>query len=296
MEHLLIRGKNLDNPILLFLHGGPGMPMMYMAHKFQKKLEEDFIVVQWDQRSSGKSFKEGQSAETINVRQYMDDAKFVVEHIKKRFNKEKVILAGHSWGSYLGTLLISEDPSSYLAYVGIGQVVDDKLALEIQREFLENSARAQQDEKSLAAIQEKGTAVYEDYLFKYGGELKHHKSFMPFVWAGLKSPEYTWKEVFKVAKGSSFASAKMKYNVIEGSILENSLFSFELPVFYFTGKQDYTTPFALIEDYFEKVEAPHKEMVWFQESSHFPFFEEPMAFHNAMLDVKAYLKQTAAIN
>ena len=281
----------MNNPVLLFLHGGPGMPMMYMAHKFQEQLEDNFVVVQWDQRSSGKSFKKDLDKETINVRQYLDDAKVVVELLKKRFNKDKIILAGHSWGSYLGTLLMSEDAHSFHAYVGIGQVVDDQLSQEIQKEFLENTARERDDLKALSEIQEKGVAVYENYLFKYGGELKNHKSFMPFVWAGLGSPEYTWKDVFSVAKGSSTASAHMKYNVINGSLLKNAMFNFDIPVFYFTGKHDYTTPFSLVEQYYNQVNAPHKQMFWFENSSHFPFFEEPEAFAAAMLEVKNYLKK-----
>ncbi len=295
-QHLLIRGKNMNNPILLFLHGGPGMPMMYMAHEFQKKLEEDFMVVHWDQRSSGKSFKKDLSAETINVRQYLNDAKVVIENLRERFAGNKFILAGHSWGSYLGTLLISENPDRFDAYVGIGQVVDDSIALVMQKDFLEARAVERQKEKEITELREKGTAVFEKYLFKYGAELKDSKSFMPFIWSGLKSPEYTWGDVFKVPQGSSTASARMKYNVIDGSLLEEEIFDFQIPVFYFTGKFDYTTPFPLIEDYYSKVTAPYKEFVWFENSAHFPFFEEPDEFYRAMKAIKNFLNQNGAIS
>ncbi len=289
-QHLLIRTQDIKNPVLLFLHGGPGMPMMYMAHKFQEELESEFTVVQWDQRASGKSYRSDIDAEKIRVSQYLSDARVVVDYLREKFDKDKIILAGHSWGTYLGTLLIYEDPSPYHAYVGIGQVVDGEDELAFQRKFLESEAQKRKDKKAQEELAEYGEAIFEKYLFKYGGELKHKKSYWPFIWAGLGSPEYSIGDIGKVAKGSSFCSAHMTYDVIDKSLMDEEIYRFDLPVYYFTGTNDYTTPFELIEAYHDKVQAPTKKLVWFTKSAHFPFFEEPEKFAIEMLEIKKALK------
>jgi hypothetical protein len=39
-QYILIRGNDSSLPVVLFLHGGPGMPAMYLAHFFQRELEK----------------------------------------------------------------------------------------------------------------------------------------------------------------------------------------------------------------------------------------------------------------
>ena len=95
-QWVLIRSHNVDNPILLFLHGGPGSAEMGFAHKYERKLEEDFIFVNWDQRGAGKSFSKRIPKENMNIEQFVSDAHKLILDLMKRFKKEKIILAGHS--------------------------------------------------------------------------------------------------------------------------------------------------------------------------------------------------------
>ncbi len=111
------------------------MPMMYLSHRFQRDLEKNFNVVHWDQRLAGKSFKKAFDAKEIRVSQYLSDAQVVIEYLRQKFNQKQVLLAGHSWGSYLGILLASKHPDLFSAYIGIGQVVDDPQALSLQKNF-----------------------------------------------------------------------------------------------------------------------------------------------------------------
>lgn len=282
-QHLLIRGKNRNNPVLLFLHGGPGMPMMYLSHKFQRTLEDDFVVVHWDQRLAGKSFKKEFNREKIRVSQYLSDAQVVVEYLLTKLRKKKIFLAGHSWGSYLGVLLASEHPEFFSAYIGIGQVVNDQQALELQNDFLQSQAVKTGDKKAQDRLSE-GTSWYEYYLFKYGAELKNHKSFWPLVWAGLGSKEYSIKDVLNVKNGSSTSSKLMIYDETRNLMTDRS--QFEIPVFFFMGVADMVTPLSQAQDYLEVIHAPFKQMIIFDASAHFPFFEEPQLFSKHLIQIK----------
>ena len=112
-QSVLIRGKDNSNPILLFLHGGPGMPMMYLSHSFQSDLEKEFIVVQWDRRGAGKSYNKNIDPSTITDEQYYEDTLSLISVLKTRFNTEKIFLVGHSWGTYLGSILANKNPELF---------------------------------------------------------------------------------------------------------------------------------------------------------------------------------------
>ena len=275
---VLIRSKNRNNPILLFLHGGPGMPMMYLAHEFQRPLEENFTVVQWDRRGAGKTYSRNKpTVESMNVRQIVDDAYALIDTLKTRYHQDKIILVGHSFGTYLGSIMVNERPELFKAYVSIGQVVDNEKSIAIQERFIREQAQKNKREDILAALAKPEKPNFESWLFEFGGELKNSKSYFPFIWSGMQAPEYTLPEVLDVAEASSFSSFHMKYNVLKGSILDE-IREYQVPVYFFTGTFDYTTPYELVEAYFDLISAPEKEMVYFNNSAHFPFFEEPERF------------------
>lgn len=276
-QWILIRGHNRSHPLLLFLHGGPGMPMMYMAHKFQRNLEDRFVCVQWDQRGAGKSYNKNIPIETMTVEQMLSDGYDLIQMLRQRFQQPKIYLVGHSWGSYLGMLMINRHPELFHAYVGVGQVVHEQKAREITAGFLRETAQAINNSDALKELEQFGPAIHEKWLFKFGGELYGETSFMPFIWTGLKAQEYGLMDTFKVSKGSNFSSRHMQYDAIPGQLADH-VKKVSVPVYFFTGRYDYNTPFDLIEWYYEILDAPFKQMVWFDKSAHFPFFSEPEEF------------------
>jgi pimeloyl-ACP methyl ester carboxylesterase len=276
-QWILIRGEDRTHPVLLFLHGGPGMPMMYLAHTFQRPLEEHFVCVQWDQRGAGKSYSSDIPPETLTVTQILADALELIDMLRARFGKEKIFLAGHSWGSYLGMQLVARHPDKIKAYIGIGQVVDEARAQEMAADFLRRKAIETGDQEALLELDTRGPAVFEKWLFKYGAALYGKTGYAPFIWAGLKAPEYGLFDIRKVARGSSFSSRHMEYDALSGPLIDN-VTEVKVPVVFFAGRHDYTTPSELVKEYLGRLKAPLKRMVWFERSAHFPFFSESEKF------------------
>jgi pimeloyl-ACP methyl ester carboxylesterase len=282
-QYILIRGNDSSLPVLLFLHGGPGMPAMYLAHAFQRELEEEFVVVQWDRRAAGKSYREDISS-TLTTEQLVADTVELTNGLRARFRQDKIYLVGHSWGTYLGMLVIARHPELYRAYVGIGQLARSSPIAAIQDEYIRQSARRMGDQEAIKELEEKGASVRETLLFKFGGEIHNAKSFMPLLLSGLAAPEYSLRDARNIPRGVSLYSRNFVYNSISGELMD-VITRVEIPVYFFTGRYDYTDPFTLTEQYFSTIHAPEKHIVWFEESAHFPFYEEPVGFARQMRDV-----------
>jgi pimeloyl-ACP methyl ester carboxylesterase len=258
--------------------------MMYLAHKFQRPLEEHCVCVQWDQRGSGKSFSKKVPVESMNVEQILSDAADLSKRLREKFDKEKIYLVGHSWGTYIGMLLVDRHPELFEAFVSVGQVVDEKRSREIADSFIKQEAQKRGKEKALDEMAKDPDGFREKWLFEFGGELYGETSYVPFIIAGLKSPEYGLFDILRVAQGSSFSSQHMVYNSIKGPIFQ-TIRSVDIPVYFFIGRHDYTTPFELVKLFYEQLKAPRKMLVWFENSAHFPFYEEPQLFTQKMVNV-----------
>jgi pimeloyl-ACP methyl ester carboxylesterase len=282
-QYVLIRGNDASLPVLLFLHGGSGMPAMYLAHAFQRELEKEFVVVQWDRRAAGKSYREDINS-TLTTEQLVADTVELTDMLRARFHQDRIYLVGHSWGTYLGMLVIARHPELYHAYVGIGQLARSSPIPRIQDEYIRQSARRIGDQDAIKELEEKGASVRETLLFKFGGEIHSAKSFMPLLLTGLAAPEYSLRDARNIPKGVSLYSRNFVYDSISSELMD-VVTQVEIPVYFFTGRYDYTDPFTLTEQYFSAINAPEKHIVWFEESAHFPFYEEPAAFARQMRGV-----------
>jgi pimeloyl-ACP methyl ester carboxylesterase len=292
---VLIRGKRNDNPVLLFLHGGPGMPLMYLAHHFQRPLENDFTMVQWDRRGAGKSYDPNLPLESLSVSQLIADTHELTNLLRQRFGQDKIYLAGHSWGTYLGMWVIQRYPELFHAYIGIGQLTtrghDSPEIAEIQDRFVRLQAEQRGDQKTLKELADgHGEALRETHLFRFGGEIRGATSMWPLLWIGLRAPEYTLAEAARLGQASSFVARNLRYDITDERLID-AVREVQIPIFFFTGRYDYTDPFELTEQYFKLIQAPHKELVWFENSAHFPFLEEPDRFAEEMRRIKGKLNR-----
>lgn len=290
-QWVLIRGHDRDSPVLLFLHGGPGMPAMFLAHAFQRRLEREFVVVHWDRRGAGKSFDAASDRTGLSVSRTLEDTYELTRILRTRFGQDRIYLVGHSWGSYLGLLAVREHPEYYLAFVGTGQMAGDRgqVAAE-RREFLVRAAAETGDPELRARLAAPLVEVTEDDLFRYGGELHAARNFLPILMTGLRAPEYTLRDIANVKKGSDLVGREMKYDV-EPKPLEGEIPALEVPVFFLLGRHDFNTPSRLAAEYLNRLSAPLNGLVWFERSAHFPFFEEPKRFRAEMLRIDGQVRE-----
>lgn len=292
-QWILIRSHNEDNPLLLFLHGGPGSAEMGFAHKYERKLEEHFIFVNWDQRGAGKSFNKKIPKESMNIEQFVSDAHELILDLMKRFKKEKIILMGHSWGSILGVLLVQRYPELFSAYVGIGQVTNLTDNEMISYQFTLHEAKKRGNKKAEKELLKLQPPYFSDikqlnkqrkWLNKFGGALYNQTSILPLLKTILGAPEYTIRDIIRFVQGTVFTLETLWEEIIKEIDLPKDAKKFSMPVYFILGKHDYNTPFELAEEYFTKLQAPKKELIWFEKSAHSPNFEEPEKFDEVMIE------------
>lgn len=282
-QWILVRGDP-NKPLVLFLHGGPGMPMMWMAHRIQRPLEDEFLLVHWDQRGAGKSFADPPPIASMTDEQILADALQLIRLLQERYGKDRVLLVGHSWGSYIGTVLAARHPELLHAYVGIGQVTGSAVSDSVTEAWLRHRAREAGEPEALGELDARGEAAYEKWLFRFGGEIRDATNYLPFIWTGLKAPEYGLGDVARVGRGSGWSSEHMREIAVEGPLSE-TVTCLAVPVRLFLGRTDYVTPSSLALDWLRSLRSPSKRAVWFEASAHFPHYEEPEAFTTALRDV-----------
>ena len=127
--------------------------------------------------------------------------------------------------------------------------------------------------------------MYEKWLFKFGAELHKDTSYRAFVKEGMRSPEYSLFDALKIGKGSQFCSQHIQYKMIESTI-EEEITEYHIPCFFLVGEYDMTTPTSLISSYYDSINAPLKEIHWFDQSAHFPFYEEKELFSKTLIQIK----------
>lgn len=289
-QWVLARGNNKDNPILLFLHGGPGLPMMPFHQHFQSGIEEKYIVVHWDQRGTGKSYSEDIPSESMNLSQILSDAHQLVCILKQRFCKDKIYLAGHSWGSILGINLINLYPEDFCGFVSIGQVVDYSKSLNISRDFALGEAKIQGCQEAINELSGVGEAPVNDdtklsmilkNVRRFGGNMHKEVNFLSIA---KNCKEYTESDLNNVSKGLNFSDKYLWNEVISANVM-NTFVDIKVPIYFFCGKYDYMTPTVLIEEYYKKINTKLKRIVIFENSAHFPYIEEPNKFAEEIVKI-----------
>jgi len=256
---------------------------MFLAHAFQRELERDFVVVHWDRRGAGKSFRAQSRTPGLSVSQTLADTHELTRSLRERFGQPRIYLVGHSWGSYLGLLAVQGHPEYHAAFVGTGQMAGTRNEEQtLRREFLYRAAKEAGDSELQLRAADASAEITEDDLFRSGGELYASRTFWPILRTGLGAPEYTLRDVLNVKRGADLVGREMKYDIVPRPS-EGEIQTIDVPVFFFLGRHDFNTPSQLAAEYLDRLDAPLKGLVWFEQSAHFPFFEEPSRFHREML-------------
>ncbi|MCC5929700.1 MAG: alpha/beta hydrolase [Cyclobacteriaceae bacterium] len=292
-QSLLVRGQNTKNPFLLILHGGPGYPFYPdISEEYPYlQLEHLFNVVYWEQRGTGKSFSSRISRKSMNTARFVKDIKEVVDFISDNFHQDKIYLWGHSWGSNIGVKYASLYPETLYAYFGTGQSVNPLRNEKNAYEVMLRNAKMYDDKKMLKDLLEIDTTDYQvrdalkvrDWMYKYGGI--EYKIRFKQAYGGkselnriVKTPEYSFFDIFNIAKKPYFSGQHL-WKDMQKIDLETQVPEVNLPVYFLLGRHDLIVSSEIAAEYFQILEAPEgKTLVWFEESAHRPFAEEPQKF------------------
>lgn len=286
-QGMFVESRDTTNPVLLFLHGGPGMPTHFLANRYPTGLEEDFTVVWWEQSGAGLSYAAA-SPETLTVEQLISDTIAVTNYLRNRFGQEKIYLMGHSWGSFLGIQVAARAPELYHAYIGVGQVSyqlkSEMLAYDYMLEQYKqhgNTRMVRRLEAAPVTLNDPLPVSYD--LLRDGamhslgiGTTRDMKSvitgiFLPSWFAR----EYTLGEKIDLWRGK-FRSKAILWDAFIGTDLNKQVTALALPLYFLHGQYDYTASYAAAKAYFQSLNAPLKGFYTFENSAHSPMHEEPL--------------------
>jgi len=274
-QWITIRAKDKDKPVLLYLGiGGPGAGGFPATQMNLKPLEDHFVVVNWDQPGTGKSYK-AVDINTLTVQRFIDDAHELTGILKERFHREKIYVLGLSWGTILGTKLVQQYPDDYYAYVGTGQMVNttenDQIGYRLALELTAKEADRKLMEKLTSYGEPPYTgegmalkyAAYNNVLFDYMGSTNLQTVLLV---APQFAREYGIVDKINFGRGliESFAVVYPKLQDLDFCKQASVL---EVPMYFVVGKNDVNAVASLVEDYYKVLQAPYKELIWV-ESGH----------------------------
>ncbi|MGL6173685.1 MAG: alpha/beta fold hydrolase [Cellulosilyticaceae bacterium] len=300
-QYVQIRGEDRDNPVIVFLHGGPGNTISHLAYQYQTDLESQYTFVNWDQRGSGRTYYKNLNLNVqsqLSTKILLNDLDELIDYIRDELNQEQVIIMGHSWGTLLGSQYALAHPDKVLAYVGIGQVVslkegyvysankaiekaqeqgDNKMAeqLEVTKNIFSNTNTLEVFDFNNFIKMQQATMRYN----MYEGQMSNFK----MVWMMITSPELSFEEIkwfFKTSNPTNLVA-------LQGPLLSDCFFElnlndfssqYSMPVYYISGEYDVSTPIELVEEYYNSIEAPTKSIIRMPNTGHLPFFDDPQGF------------------
>ena len=287
-QWVTIKGEN-SKPIVLFIHGGPGSPISPYSDILYKEWEKDFIIVQWDQRGTGKTFGRNAPKEItpeylksnpLTLEQMTTDGLELSEFLLKHLNKQKLILFGTSWGSALGVMMATKRPDFFYAYIGHSQIVNPVIDSALYDKVY-HTAQNTRDTASLVILNTIGKLPYDKA--KYVGQLlrivkkyeRANSTPAPNSWFVMAAEYDNPKDNQNRSDGDDYSfvnftgdkrlgveSMSSKINFL------NDHFDFKIPVYLIQGSEDLLTPKEKTKKYFDKIKAPKKKYFLLPQTAH----------------------------
>ncbi|RRB18109.1 alpha/beta fold hydrolase [Larkinella knui] len=291
-QWLLIRGQDRTKPVLLFLHGGPGLPELSML--VGHELEKHFVVVNWDQRGAGKSysaevFQKQSGNQPFTTDTFVEDAAQVSRYLARQFHQPKIYLMAHSWGTFLGVLVVKKHPELFRALFCISQIARQLEAEQRSYDWVVQQARQHHASRQVNQLLKQGRPPYPpeawlDYLMwqrelvaSYGGGMYKAHFYPLFIRSILECREYTLMDKIHYGLGAR-ESVRYLWPEVVATDLGVVAPDLKVPYYLFQGIHDYQTPYPVAKRYFSRLKAPRKKLFTFTESAHSPIFEEPARF------------------
>ena len=290
-QGMFIRGKDIKNPVLLFVHGGPSFPEYFLVDKYPVGLEDHFTVCYWEQRGGGISYTPEVTLESMTLEQLASDAIGVTKYLCDRFKKEKIYILAHSGGTAFAIQAVESHPQLFYAYIGIAQITRQAESEKLGYKYMMNQYLANGNSKMVAELKKYPILENDSLILPFLNSVLRDKAqhelgigtmhnmrsiikdvFLP-VWT---CRAYTLKEKYNIwkAKFSFMPRSGLRYQILNLD-LPVKIPGLEIPVYFFSGKYDLTVNNELSKEYLKKIEAPVKGFYTFTESAHSPMFEEP---------------------
>jgi pimeloyl-ACP methyl ester carboxylesterase len=295
-----IRGKDVTKPVLLFLAGGPGGSQLVTARRALAGLEDHFVVINWEQPGAGKSF-DAVDRSTLTPERYIADARALVLYLQQRFGQEKVYVLGESWGSALGIMVAQRYPELFHAFIGTGQMVAFLENDLICYEFALQLAQERGDTQKVEQLKRQGPPPYyeSDVALKSATYLMDTFAYMNANPAIADNGFNTFQDLAGSEYGlydkvNWFRGVLDTFGVVYPQLWDvdfrTQAAQLEVPVYFLIGRHDVNAPPQLTEEYYQLLDAPHKELIWFEHSGHNPWVHESARFVDVM--VNTVLAQT----
>ncbi len=297
-QSVKVRGEDKNNPVMIYLHGGPGFPLFPVdqTNGVMRELEKHFTMVYWEQRGTGGSFSWRLPKKSLSVQCFVDDTKELVEYLQDLLDVEKVFLWGHSWGSSFGAIFASQHPGMLHAYISTGQSVHPFINERLNYEFVLSKATEDNNIRALRQIERVDT-IPENYTLRdallvrrwvayYGGVEKEPERGRyidaGYILSTLRATQYGLIDKLNMVLMPYFSADEL-WNDLMTLDLTKQAPRIEVPVFFMTGRYDVIVSAVLAEQYFELLEAPAgKQLIWFEQSAHRPHHEEKEKFLRKM--------------
>ncbi|MHA2347336.1 MAG: alpha/beta fold hydrolase, partial [Candidatus Hodarchaeales archaeon] len=307
-QWIFIRGTDQTNPILLFLHGGPGMPLLGMSssRRNDKELIKRFTVVHWDQRGAGKSFNRNIPVYSMTYDRLVEDCNELIDYLRHRFSTPKVFIVAHSGGTVIGMKTVSKYPEKVYAYIGVSQSIDGYEEQKVAYDFIVEEAEKSGDLSRYNAIKAIGPPPYDSpkkylkqagHIGRYGGfladsTLKQYFKMGVLMIDFIASPEYSVSEGFRTLRNKGFDfTMNAIWEEYKNINLTKEIQSIKVPIYFFEGKYDMTTPTVLVEKFYETLNADKgKHLIIFENSGHLPMIEEKERYEELLINT--VLKET----
>ena len=297
-QWVLVRGKNIDAPLLIHVQQGPGLPMISEANEMEKKLhlENDFLVAYWDQRGCGKSFNKDIRPETINLVQMADDVITCTKYLLKKYNKNKAVISGYSIGATVSLMAAAKDSSIFSAIFATGIDVDIPYANQYVLDFAMNKAVAKNDKNLVQKINElKSHPIVESKRFQQRakivtnlGGIKADSNYNELLLSSVKnilfSRFYGVGGLVKTMKGMELCQNMLLPEFNDFNLFEK-VKKVSVPVHFIQGSLDAIAPPAKGKAYYEQLQAVDKSFTVFEKSAHMPQYDEPEKFSNLIKSI-----------
>ena len=294
-QGMFIKSKDVNNPVLLYLHGG--MPDYFLTERYPTGLEDDFTVVWWEQRGVGLSYSPDIPRETITSEQMISDTLELTDYLRQRFGKEKIYLMGHSGGTFFGIQAVARAPELYHAYIGVAQMANqlrsEKQAYDYMlQQYRANGNTDMVQKLEAAPVTLTGGTPYAYLLIRdqamhgLGIGTTHD---MDSILTGIflpswQSRDYTLGEKIKTWRGKASSGVSALWKEVITTDLSEQMTEFDIPVYFLEGIYDYTCSYTEAKSYFDRIKAPVKGFYTFEQSAHSPIFEEPEKVQKILLE------------